>query len=59
MEMEGAVQTGREFWSKIEKKRASIDTKQIETGYRENELRQAQQRNGTASEAVINRIFDR
>ena len=35
MEMEGAVYTGREFWSKIEQKKASIEAKQIESGHRE------------------------
>ena len=59
MEMEAAVYTGREFWSKIEQKRASMHTKQIESGYREDELRQKQKKSGTASDAVINRIFDR
>ena len=39
MEMEAAVNTGREFWSKIEQKRASLDTKHIEQGNREDELR--------------------
>ena len=59
MEMEGAVNTGREFWSKIEQRRASMDIRHLHGGSREDELRKNQLQKGTASEAVINRIFER
>ena len=42
MEMENAVNAGKEFWTKIEQKRSSMNIRQIEHGYREDELKKKQ-----------------